>query len=999
MRKNKVNLNTEEDIKIKVVTPFLKTLGFTLDEIDFEKTFKIKFGRKKNQKIHGRSDILCRKGNINLFIIETKSDKNKLNEDDCEQAIFYAKNVDPIAFYCIITNGRETILVDSLTKEKLEEKSVNDGLINYKNQNWKISISDELNFRYEALKNFINYSKENLKLFSELQIEDRLNKLKGDKNNPEKKYIPELFVERKSLIEEFNNFLKSNYSCFALIGESGVGKTNYICGLTERYAKNNFVLFYNGFDFIDRIINLIKEDFNWIFSSTLDAPEIFRRLDSLIFNKSSKIIIFIDAIDEAFENDFENDFDNFIDKVRKFNNIKVCISCKRNDWDKFLTIRGNPTNIKENLYNSTIIKDSYFDDQNNIRKIDNIPGFLINKFSDDEMLLLEKKYKSFYSFKGNFSNSLYDTCRNGLFLRIISEVYKNNDLPSCIDTIDVFDKYINIIIEKFDNNNKESAKNYLTEIGKFLFEVKKNYIEERQLRDKLHIDINFIINPDLFSYNILYKNLNNNITYIGFYYTGIKNFIITIYFLKLHLMDNNNFKNILVNLFSNPIGQEVIIWYYNVAIEEHKKIILELQESRALLFIFEYTNIIEINFPNLIEYFEPFTRGKIGLIVTKYNFEYSFRKIEYNENVVKIVNNNIDEKKELYRYGCGIIKSKSNNFMKIDPKQHAYDEVKEQILELIENGRLNEQKNINLVIEKIINIKYFKELNLKLNKSNLEHFVLNANKVLPIDCKKELYKLQIYFYKLYFRIKDFKEKSKNIKPGDIIKLDENIIVINAKNAFEQGIEIEFEKLTDDDLYLFILLKSFKIIENKINNIEIPLLPPPDISYGEILNLINKGIIRKNIVEDIILAHYRNNQLKKYIKKFFYLFLVEYKILIETCFPTLKNQFKLYSLLPVELNLKVETKEKNDWNGLTLYFNKSKNKKDNIKIYFNPKKQISLYSIYIPCSIRLEYIFRDTRNTDKILLDQELHKDDIKEYCALRQFIYNFIKDEFESVKF
>ena len=51
----------------------------------------------------------------------------------------------------------------------------------------KLSSKDELNCRYEALKKFVGYSYENLKLFSISQIQDRMSVLKGSKKNLTKK--------------------------------------------------------------------------------------------------------------------------------------------------------------------------------------------------------------------------------------------------------------------------------------------------------------------------------------------------------------------------------------------------------------------------------------------------------------------------------------------------------------------------------------------------------------------------------------------------------------------------------------------------------------------------------------------------------------------------------------------------------------------------------------------------------------------------------------------
>lgn len=61
----------EEEIRGKLLLPYLYDLGFDPSEISLEASFSIKFGKSK-RIIHGRSDILCKRNGKNLFIIELK---------------------------------------------------------------------------------------------------------------------------------------------------------------------------------------------------------------------------------------------------------------------------------------------------------------------------------------------------------------------------------------------------------------------------------------------------------------------------------------------------------------------------------------------------------------------------------------------------------------------------------------------------------------------------------------------------------------------------------------------------------------------------------------------------------------------------------------------------------------------------------------------------------------------------------------------------------------
>ena len=108
---------TEEDVTGKILLPYLKDLGIDVSEIFLEYSFSIRLGRKKHAM--GRSDILCRRHNKNLFVIEVKNESNKITDDDRDQGISYARLLDEIAPFTIISNGITTKIYDSISKEEL----------------------------------------------------------------------------------------------------------------------------------------------------------------------------------------------------------------------------------------------------------------------------------------------------------------------------------------------------------------------------------------------------------------------------------------------------------------------------------------------------------------------------------------------------------------------------------------------------------------------------------------------------------------------------------------------------------------------------------------------------------------------------------------------------------------------------------------------------------------------------------------------------------------
>lgn len=146
----------EETVKNNIVVPFFKELEFDISEIEYETSFTIRLGRQtilvdgQKDRASGRLDILFKKGNENLFIVETKPQNQTLSEQDKQQAISYAKLLEQIAPFAVVTNGTSTKIYDTITGEDLSERSLKDS--NYVKNGYTISLGSEL--RYRALKNF-----------------------------------------------------------------------------------------------------------------------------------------------------------------------------------------------------------------------------------------------------------------------------------------------------------------------------------------------------------------------------------------------------------------------------------------------------------------------------------------------------------------------------------------------------------------------------------------------------------------------------------------------------------------------------------------------------------------------------------------------------------------------------------------------------------------------------------------------------------------------------
>ena len=255
-----LKIDSEEDLRI-IIYSYFSELGFDPDEITCEDHFSITLGHNsiiiKEDVKWGRSDILITRNSIPLAIIETKTPEHDLSDADAQQAISYARLLKSIAPFAIVTNGAETRVYDVLANGLIQVNNPQESHWG-KNGQQISGIDDEI--RYEAAKLLIALNPETFNRFCKQQVASGLIDLKSEvKLN--KKYNPELYVERDSLNKEFMKWEKGEIPIFAVVAPSGYGKTNFMCAKAEETLSSSFVLFYSAGRFTSGLIDSIKNDF------------------------------------------------------------------------------------------------------------------------------------------------------------------------------------------------------------------------------------------------------------------------------------------------------------------------------------------------------------------------------------------------------------------------------------------------------------------------------------------------------------------------------------------------------------------------------------------------------------------------------------------------------------------------------------------------------------------------------------------------------------------
>ena len=910
-----MELSIEENVKLKIVLDFLESLGFQEDELHFESSFHLNLGRytyrvdteEQCRKSEPRLDILVTRNNDNLFVVEVKSELIKINQEEIEQATSYARLVHPVAPFAVVTNGREFHIYDSLTRKEIERDE-----FEIKGR-YEVSLPDE--YRYEALKHFVGYSKENVKAFCQKQVLEGMKTLLGSKDQPYKKFVPELHSPRKEFHTAFINFLNSSQDSFAIVGDSGIGKTCSMCAIALDLMNDGHpVLFYRARDLVYGIAKSIADDFNWEFSSQYSEIQVFRRVTD-IFGEG-RLIIFIDAIDEWNLASKVEILGSFLRQTAG-KNLKVALSCKTTVWDSFLSQGGMPTYLSEVIYRT----------QGHER------GYQLQQMTDEEFYHAVDKYRQFYEFKGRFEDKVLQECkRNPFLLRVFFEVAHNlghRDLT--FSSIDFFSEYYNQTLEKL--GNREVADATLKAVARCLLDRNAESVELDIIRKDLGLRVNETLMPEIFEYNVLEMVGDEFGRFVNFYFSKFRDYIISHHVLKLQDISLQEYTAIMDQFQANQVYQQALKFFYPVATPDKQSVIDQELRKNAEEYLNLYVEIIESKFPNLKESFTPYTKGEIGFLgelsIDKGILVfYGFRALNEKDNErIKFVpvdapvyyeRSNIS-----YLHGATNLHwtSSSKGFRELDIKAEVLrSEIEEQLRGIVEKGLLNERYNLYLLLEKTIAI---------IAKHQARHHgikdINRLSQYLPIDFEAIEYALR---YERAARIYHDELIEKKRKEGVIKETWEGSIVsfgYTLSDADKEWIRSQAEAAARNKIYV----ESDAVYIN---------FDEAEGALSEALFCLRQQGLQA-IMEPIILdvdidrakwiwAHYSYDTLVKYVKRIYSLFLDEYAKLVETNFSSFKEIFTLYSHMPVKCFIVIEKRGENEEHHVTIYICQNNEKHNN-----------------------------------------------------------------------
>lgn len=113
--------NNEEEIKVHLVLPWLESLGYKKEFMEFEKTIKINEGRKTKSIFADIVVYTDKKLETPLIVVDTKSPSEILSKEGRDQVISYARLLPKIAPIAVLTNGNNIQVYQTLDKSRIKE--------------------------------------------------------------------------------------------------------------------------------------------------------------------------------------------------------------------------------------------------------------------------------------------------------------------------------------------------------------------------------------------------------------------------------------------------------------------------------------------------------------------------------------------------------------------------------------------------------------------------------------------------------------------------------------------------------------------------------------------------------------------------------------------------------------------------------------------------------------------------------------------------------------
>lgn len=924
---------TEEDLRGRVILPYLARIGFTPDQISLERTFSIRIGRNphvignpgKRDRAGGRLDILVKNPDgQSLFVMELKSPSETLSDDDRDQGISYARQLPEMAPFTLVTNGIESHLYDTVTKREVSGEAITDRWHAWRDGTLSL---DDIALRFQALRHFVGYSIDNVRAFCRLQQSIRMQSLRSRPGMLDRKYIPDAYVPRCSVRDKVDAFINGSDSCFVLVGESGVGKTVEMCALAERLAdRGHLVLFFNGPELYGTFAHRIADEFNWHFSEQQPLPLIVRRLSELASSSHLPAIIVVDAIDEAPLDDAPRELSDLANRLDAYSgSVRLMLSMKTADWARFSQFAGNPSPL------ALAVSGSHGEatDRSGPPKARGMgdglePSAVMPQFSRAEVNDAVDRYSQLFGLTTRFDPELAKAIADPLILRLASEVLAEKAHTQSVASVaEVVPRYIATKLTKC----RESGKRELLAIARALVASQGeaapsnalspirpplvNAVAESAVRQQLNLsDIDPVADDLIAQGLVITVRKERGERWFAFAYDRVRDYLVA-EAVGLLAFDSSDLHANLPSLLENSLTASALDTFSLLASDEQWAGVNSRLIESAEKYAIEYQRLRDLLRPVLRDRILPYTLGPIGVVIQMR----PRRKLLIGFCAIRQIAPRVIEVQppaHILQYTAArntpspegvVYQVESIDTMALlrDPLSQAARRMIAQTAALASAGGLDETVSATLTSERVVCIAnaHYKQLHL----SALPTTACGANsalglQILPLDLAHLARRLNIEFGTEFFKQEYVRSELEAIRastpPGETppryVTVTQGPTEIQsahrrAEAAVEEGRSFATPRIQNYALAGLPEALATAIVAGPL--IETPVLPPPDRPEME-------RRVQFSFVDDT----YSDAALTAFLEEFFRLGLNAYADLVRHNFGSLASALPLWRRLPV-----------------------------------------------------------------------------------------------------
>jgi hypothetical protein len=518
----------EAELRTAVVDIWLRDHGFTIDQVKVEKTFSVRLGRNVfevgsracTSTLHakGRADYLVRAHDgRNLLIVETKNPDEALDDASRRQGVSYARLLEDggIAPFVILTNGRQTEIIDSITGQTLKGCTVPKDHPHV-TSGFRVSV-DDISYRAEALEQLISLSPDNLLAFCRAQVELRMRKLRSTSLTSGIKYIPDLYVERTTSTDALRDAIQDGKRCILIAGPPQVGKTNFVCHFVEQeLAAGTPCLFYPAISIGTGLACALKEDFEWTMGDAAPLAHIIRyKLSRILQHSQKRLLIVVEGLNES--QDLIRSLDG---DVERLNTPGICVIVS-------FTTHSAPRILLDGAGNPTYMSRASGICDYGVPLIEFIPEKLpashdlavipIRRFSLDETKDAYRVYSK--AFNVTIPPGHQQT-NEPLLLRNAMEQFSGLTLPENLDSSEILAKSIDEKLRRMNITQRNGGRVVLEDLARRMCSG-EHPVSEISLHQQTELS-------DRFFESALLCRLgdDNGPSFVDFYYSAERSFII-----------------------------------------------------------------------------------------------------------------------------------------------------------------------------------------------------------------------------------------------------------------------------------------------------------------------------------------------------------------------------------------------------------------------------------------------------------------------------------------